>query len=239
MLSIENLNAGYFGSRVLQGVSLKCGSGITLVIGPNGAGKSTLVKSVTGTLRPVSGGVIFDGKRIEKLRGHQISSMGIATVPERGRVFTEMTVGDNILFGYESSGEEGPNFQGILKEVFSLFPDLEVKRDDRAGTLSGGQQQMLAIARALARRPKFLVMDEPTTGLFPRLVKELIQKIETISKNMPILLTEQNVVNIVPIASKVYLLESGRIVMSGSPSEILESPQVRKSYIGEVSGRGV
>ncbi len=238
-MNVERLSAGYFGSKVLQDICLKCEGGITLVIGPNGAGKSTLVKSVTGTLRPVTGHITFEGNNIERMKGHQISSIGISTVPERGRVFSEMSVLENIKFGHESSGPTRDDFSGILDEVFSLFPDLKLKQNERAGTLSGGQQQMLAIARALASKPKFLVMDEPTTGLFPKLVKELIEKIEAISKNMPILLTEQNVVNIVPIASSVYLLESGRIILSGTPKEILESPQVRKSYIGDVSGGGV
>lgn len=239
MLNVDGLSAGYFGSKVLQDISLKCEGGITLVIGPNGAGKSTLVRSVTGTLRPVTGHITFEGTSIERMKGHQISGIGISTVPERGRVFSEMSVLENIKFGHESSRHTKGDFSGILDEVFSLFPDLRLKQNERASTLSGGQQQMLAIARALASKPKFLVMDEPTTGLFPKLVKELIEKIEAISKNMPILLTEQNVVNIVPIASKVYLLESGRIVLSGTPKEILESPQVRKSYIGDVSGGGV
>ena len=232
MLEISGLSAGYFGSKVLNDVSNTCEDGITLVVGPNGAGKSTLIKSVNGSLRPVGGSVKFEGRDIQNLRAHEITKLGISTVPERGRVFSEMTVLDNIRVSYESSAQSAGDFKKTLNTIYSVFPDLKEKESLRAGTLSGGQQQMLSISRALASKPKLLVMDEPTTGLFPKLVRELLLKIVSISKDMPILITEQNMIDIVPIAKRVYLIESGAIVFSGSSEETMNNPQVKRMYFG-------
>lgn len=231
MLEIKNLNAGYFGSRVLQDISLECRDGITLIIGPNGAGKTTLVKSINGLLRPVYGKIIFNGTEIQNLKSFSISKMGISTVPERGHIFSNMSVLDNIKVAFESS-KQASDFKDFLERIFSIFPDLMEKLNDKSATLSGGQQQMLSIARAMAMGPKFLIMDEPTTGLFPKLVKDLVLKIEEISMDMPILLTEQNVVDVVPIAAEVHIIESGKIVFSGKPDEIMENPEIKNIYFG-------
>ncbi|MFP3256851.1 MAG: ABC transporter ATP-binding protein [Candidatus Nanopusillus acidilobi] len=231
MLEIKNLNSGYFGSKVLQNISIECKEGITLVIGPNGAGKTTLVKSINGLLRPIEGKIIFNGTEIQNLKPFLISKLGISTVPERSRVFSNMTVIENLRVAFESSKQKY-DFNSFLRRIFTIFPDLNEKLNDKSNTLSGGQQQMLSIARAMATNPKILIMDEPTTGLFPKLVKELILKIEEISKNMPILLTEQNVADVVPISKKVYIIESGKIVFSGLPNEVMENPKIKNIYFG-------
>ncbi|MGC9123745.1 MAG: ABC transporter ATP-binding protein [Thermoplasmata archaeon] len=231
MLEIRNLNAGYFGSKVLQNITLECKEGITLVVGPNGAGKTTLVKSINGLLRPVDGKINFNGTEIHNLSPFLISRLGISTVPERGHVFSNMTVIDNLRVAFEAI-KQNSDFNEFLERIFSIFPDLKEKLNDKSNTLSGGQQQMLSIARAMATNPKMLIMDEPTTGLFPKLVKELVLKIEEISKNMPILLTEQNVLDVVPIARQVSIIESGKIVFSGKPEEVLKNPQIKNIYFG-------
>ena len=235
MLQVEHLTAGYYGSTVLDDVSFSSGNGITLIIGPNGAGKSTLVRSVTGLLRPVSGRIAFEAWPIETLRPEVIAGLGIATVPERARLFGDLRVIDNLTLGSRLAKRrhEKVDFDADLASVLELFPALEPKLRDPARLLSGGQQQMVAIARALVAHPKLLVMDEPTTGLHPNLVKELLLKIEQVARDLPILLTEQNVVQTVPLATQVHLLEAGRIVISGTPQEILADDRVRRVYLGE------
>jgi branched-chain amino acid transport system ATP-binding protein len=235
MLQVESLFAGYFGSTVLEGISFSSGTGITLVIGPNGAGKSTLVRSIVGSLRPVQGSVRFEGKAIEALRAEAIANLGIVTVPERARLFGELRVIDNLRIGSRLAELRGEkvDFASDLAEVKELFPALGSKLSDTARLLSGGEQQMVAIARALVAHPKFLVMDEPTTGLHPTLVKELLLKIEQVARDLPILLTEQNVLQTVPLATQVHLLEAGRIVLSGAPRDILADDRVRRVYLGE------
>jgi len=235
MLEVDGLSAGYFGSTVLDRISFSSAAGITLIIGPNGAGKSTLVRSIVGSLRPVSGTVRFEGQPLELLRADQIARLGIATVPERGRLFGDLRVVDNLRVGSRLAERRGEtvDLESDLRAVTQLFPDLGPKLRQPARSLSGGQQQMVAIARALVAHPKLLVMDEPTTGLHPTLVKELVMKIEEVARGLPILLTEQNVVQTVPIASHVHLLEAGRIVLSGSPQEILADDRVRRVYLGE------
>ncbi|MEM0201488.1 MAG: ATP-binding cassette domain-containing protein [Candidatus Micrarchaeaceae archaeon] len=210
--------------------------GITLVVGANGAGKSTLVKSINGTLRPIDGEIIFNNKNIQTLNTHTIANLGIATVPERGRIFTNMTVKENMKVSFESSSKKKNDFLDVVEKLFAIFPDLKEKLNQDAGWLSGGQQQMLSIARALVSSPKFLIMDEPTTGLFPKVVRELITKIVQISENMPILITEQNLVDVVPIAKKVYLIESGKIVFSGNPDEVMTNTLIKKLYFGYKDG---
>jgi branched-chain amino acid transport system ATP-binding protein len=235
MLKVEDLRAGYFGSTVLEGISFSSGSGVTLVIGPNGAGKSTLVRSVVGLLRPVGGRISFDDQPIEGLRADQIAGLGIATVPERARLFGELRVIDNLRLGSRLAERRGVSvdFDADVATVQKLFPDLVPKLHEPARSLSGGQQQMVAIARAMVAHPRLLVMDEPTTGIHPTLVKELILKIEEVGRGLPILLTEQNVVQTVPIAQHVHVIEAGRIVLSGTPAEILADDRVRKVYLGE------
>jgi branched-chain amino acid transport system ATP-binding protein len=235
MLEVEDLCAGYYGSTVLDGISFRSGPGVTLVIGPNGAGKSTLVRAIVGSLRPVRGGIRFEGHPMQDLRAERIAKLGIATVPERARLFRELRVIDNLRLGSRLAGRRGEkvDFDADLEAMRRLFPDLGPKLYDPAYSLSGGQQQMVAISRALMAHPKLLVMDEPTTGLHPVLVKELVVKIEAVARDLPILLTEQNVWQTVPIATQVHLLEAGRIVHSGTPQEILADDRVRRIYLGD------
>lgn len=235
MLKVEHLSAGYYGSTVLEDVSFSSGNGITLIIGPNGAGKSTLVRSIVGLLRPVTGSISFNDRPIETLRPEVIAGLGIATVPERARLFGELRVIDNLTLGsaLAERRHETVDFKADLASVLELFPLLEPKLRDPARSLSGGQQQMVSIARALVAHPKLLVMDEPTTGLHPTLVKELLLKIEQVARDLPILLTEQNVLQTVPLATYVHLLEAGRIALSGAPREILSDDRVRRVYLGE------
>ncbi len=235
MLEVEGLSAGYYGSTVLDGISFASGPGITLVIGPNGAGKSTLVRSLVGSLRPVRGRIRFEGRSIESLRAERIAELGIGTVPERARLFGQLRVVDNLRIGARLGQHRvaAADFRADLDAMIALFPDLGPKLDQPARLLSGGQQQMVAIARALVSHPKLLIMDEPTTGLYPTLVKELLVKVEQVARDLPILLTEQNVVQTVPIARHVHVLEAGRFVHSGTPQEILADDRVRRIYLGE------
>jgi branched-chain amino acid transport system ATP-binding protein len=234
VLQIVRLTAGYHGSTVLHEVSLDCEEGLTLVVGPNGAGKSTLVKAITGLLRPVQGKVIFMGREIQGLSAEQIAKLGISLVPERGRLFYEMNVRDNLEIGFRLRTKRGErvDFKNALDDVLALLPELSDKLDKVASKLSGGEQQMVAIARALLSRPSFLVMDEPTTGLYPSLVKRLVSKIGEISKDLSMLITEQNVTQIAPVTDRVYLLESGMIALSGEPDKILADDRVRLLYLG-------
>lgn len=235
MLEVEGLRAGYYGSTVLDGISFQSGAGVTLVIGPNGAGKSTLVRAITGSLRPVQGGIRFEGRPLQDLRADRIAHLGIATVPERARLFRELRVIDNLRIGSRLAERRGEtvDFEADIAAMRELFPDLGPKLYESAGQLSGGQQQMVAISRALMAHPKLLVMDEPTTGLHPVLVKELIVKIEEVARDLPILLTEQNVVQTVPIATRVHVIDAGHIVHSGTPQEILADDRVRRIYLGQ------
>jgi branched-chain amino acid transport system ATP-binding protein len=235
MLQVDGLRAGYAGSTVLDGIGFSSGSGITLVIGPNGAGKTTLVRSIVGTLRPIEGSVRFEGEPIERLRADQVARLGIVTVPERARLFGELRVVDNLRLGSRLAEQRdgSVDFQQDLASVLELFPDLGPKLNSPARLLSGGQQQMVAIARALVAHPKLLVMDEPTTGLHPTLIQHLLVRVEQVARDLPILLTEQNVLQTVPLATQVYLLEAGRIVLAGRPAEILANDQVRRTYLGQ------
>ena len=234
MLEVDRLRAGYLGSTVLDEISFTAGSGITLVIGPNGAGKSTLVRCLNGTLRPVEGSIRFHGTPLERSPAWAIARAGVATVPERARVFPELTIRENLQLGARLAVRHGggETESEVIHSVLGLFPELESRLTEPAGRLSGGQQQMVAIARALATRPKLLLMDEPTTGLYPVLVRQLLDSIERIAQDLPILLTEQNVAETAPIARTVHLLEAGRIVLSGTPEEILAHEGVRRAYLG-------
>ncbi len=237
MLEVDGLVAGYYGSKVLQEVSLQVERGITLVIGPNGAGKSTLVRSINGTLRPVGGTIRLDGVSLEHLPAYEIARLGIATSPERARLFADLRVLDNLRIGSELAEMRGEpvDFERVLASLLEVFPEIRPKLHERAFKLSGGQQQMVAIARALAAQPKLLIMDEPTTGLHPALVKELLRKIEQIAQGLPVLLTEQNVWQTAPMARVIHLLEGGRFVFSGPPDQVLGNEDIRRSYLGEAT----
>jgi branched-chain amino acid transport system ATP-binding protein len=233
MLSVHELDAGYGSLQALWGISLEVGPAeIVAVIGANGAGKTTLLKSIAGLVRPLRGEVRFEGEVISRRPANQIVGLGIALVPEGRKIFPDMTVRENLEMGaYLPSARE--TFAIRWAEVTRLFPRLGQRAKQLAGTLSGGEQQMLAIGRALMSRPRMLLLDEPSLGLAPLLVREIFGIVEAINRQgTTILLVEQNVRRALEIAGRAYVLETGRVTLSGPGRELLGNPHVRKAYLG-------
>jgi branched-chain amino acid transport system ATP-binding protein len=232
LLEVSELSVGYGNSRVLFDVSFRVGRDELIgLIGANGAGKTTMLKCISGMLRPWTGTITFDGNRIEKLDPDQIVRLGIAHCPEGRRVFPEMSVRENLRMGAyarRDGWEEG--FDRMMK----LFPRLGERQSQLAGTLSGGEQQMLAIGRALMSRPKLLLLDEPSLGLAPLLVDQVFEVIGEISneEHITTVLIEQNASATLRIANRAYVLEGGRFVTEGSGSELLRNEEVRSAYLG-------
>jgi branched-chain amino acid transport system ATP-binding protein len=232
LLEVSELSVGYGKSRVLFDVSFRVGRDELIgLIGANGAGKTTMLKCISGLLRPWSGTITFDGNRIEKLDPDQIVRLGIAHCPEGRRVFPEMSVRENLRMGAyarRDGWEEG------FDRMMQLFPRLGERQSQLAGTLSGGEQQMLAIGRALMSRPKLLLLDEPSLGLAPLLVDQVFEVIEEISneEHITTVLIEQNASAALRIANRAYVLEGGRFVTEGSGSELLRNEEVRSAYLG-------
>lgn len=233
MLRIENIDVFYDAIHALKDVSLSVEPGsIVTLIGANGAGKSTVLRTISGLLTPKNGKVIFSGQEINGRLAHQIVSLGICHVPEGRRVFANMTVMENLELGAYLRNDSS-EIAKDLQNVFQRFPRLEERKFQVSGTLSGGEQQMLAMGRALMGRPKLLLLDEPSMGLAPLLIKEIFAIIEEIRENgTTILLVEQNANMALSIADKAYVLETGRIILSGSAKELANSEQVRKAYLG-------
>ena len=233
MLEVRDLTTAYAGLVAISGVSLDVAAGeIVAVAGANGAGKSTLLKSIAGAERPRSGTVAFEGRRIDGEPGHVITALGIAYVPENRRLFPRLSVRDNLRLGsYLHRDKEDRD--APLERVFTLFPRLKERLDQRAETLSGGEQQMLAIGRALMTRPRLLMLDEPSQGIMPKLVDEIFDAVVAIrAAGTTILIVEQRLSECLAIADRGYVLQTGRIVISGSAREILEHTDVRKAYLG-------
>lgn len=233
MLTIENINVYYGAIHALKGVSVEVKEGeIATLIGANGAGKSTTLRTISGLLRPKTGQILFEGKKIDNLPAQTIVQLGISQVPEGRRVFANMTVLENLELGaYLRSDSKG--IQQDMANVFAKFPRLAERRAQLAGTLSGGEQQMLAMGRALMSRPRLMLLDEPSMGLAPLLVKEIFSIIREINASgTTILLVEQNANMALSIAHKAYVLETGRITLSGAAKELAESEAVRKAYLG-------
>lgn len=233
MLSIKNIDVFYGNIQALRGVSLEVSKGeIVSLIGANGAGKSTTLKSISGLVHPKNGAIEFEGTDISKQPAQSIVKMRISQVPEGRRVFALMTVQENLELGaYLRKDKEG--IGNSFERVFERFPILKERRFQKAGTLSGGEQQMLAMGRALMSQPKLLLLDEPSMGLAPLLVQEIFNIIKEINEaGTTILLVEQNANMALSIANKAYVLETGRIVLSGTAKELQESPEVRKAYLG-------
>jgi branched-chain amino acid transport system ATP-binding protein len=232
MLRIENLQVAYGKVQALWGVSLDIDSGqIVALVGANGAGKTSLLKTISGLLRPVSGSIIFEGKPLEQATPTEIVHLGLIHVPEGRKLFPEMTVLDNLLLGAYCTpvNQRGQR----LEQVFAVFPVLEARRSQIAGTLSGGEQQMVAIGRGLMAAPKLLMLDEPSLGLSPFLVEEMFQVVEEVNRlGVTVLLVEQNTEHALSIAHKGFVMESGRIALSGSGTELLANPEIRKAYLG-------
>jgi len=233
MLKIEGLNVYYGGIHALSDVSVEVREGeIVTIIGANGAGKSTLLRTISGLVRAQSGSMAFQGKDLGKMSPHQVVEAGIAHAPEGRRVFSELTVAQNLRLG-AFLRKDKERMEEDLAMVFRLFPRLEERQEQPAGTLSGGEQQMLCIGRALMSRPKLLLLDEPSMGLAPVLVQEIYRQIEDIRKTTTILLVEQNAYQALKTADRGYVLETGRIVKEAPCRDLIKDPEVKKAYLGK------
>jgi len=234
MLVLEGVDVFYGRVQALHGLNLHVDDGeIVTLIGCNGAGKSTTLRTVSGLLRPRKGGVRFDGKEISALPPHGIVALGLSHVPEGRRIFTDLTVRENLDMGAYLVRDAKASAER-LERVFSLFPRLKERMDQRGGTLSGGEQQMLAIGRALMSRPRMLLLDEPSLGIAPILVKEIFDEIARINREegTTILLVEQNANLALHRARRGYVLETGRIVLEDDTERLLANPQVKEAYLG-------
>lgn len=234
MLKVDNLVVAYGGIEALKGVSIQVPEGkIVTLIGANGAGKSTLLRTIMGLVKPKSGSIDYDGIAINGLNSQQIVQNGITLVPEGRRVFANLTVLENLKIGaYMRSDKDG--IEKDIKWIYNLFPRLEERSWQMAGTLSGGEQQMLAVGRALMCRPKVLIMDEPSLGLAPLVIKDIFRIIQEINKQgMTVLLIEQNANMALKIADIAYVLETGKITMTGTGQELLENPDIKEAYLGK------
>ena len=231
MLKIEDMHVYYGAIHAIKGVSFEVGEGeIVALIGANGAGKSTILKPVSGLMHPRSGSITFCGQDITHVDAYKLLRTGLAHVPEGRRIFLQMSVQENLEMGAYINKEVS---QADLEMVFNYFPRLKERRKQIAGTLSGGEQQMLAIGRALMCRPKMLLLDEPSMGLSPLLVQEIFHIIQDINKDgVTVLLVEQNAKKALEIANRAYVLETGTIAMSGNAQELANDPKVRAAYLG-------
>ena len=233
MLEVNNLEVCYGVIRALHGISFEVNQGeIVTLIGANGAGKTTTMQSVVGLIPKKSGSVIFDGQDITKTPCHKIVHLGMTQVPEGRRIFQELSVYENLLMGAYSMKDDS-SFKNDLESIYTRFPRLAERRNQIAGTLSGGEQQMLAMGRAIMSHPKLLMLDEPSMGLSPLLVDQVFEIIKDINKDgTTILLVEQNAGKSLAISDRAYVLENGKIVLTGTGSELASSEMVRKAYLG-------
>jgi branched-chain amino acid transport system ATP-binding protein len=234
MLTVKNLTVNYGAITALRGISLEVKQGdIVTLIGANGAGKSTTLRAISGLLKAQSGEIIYEGRNIANLKPHEIVKMGISHVPEGRMVFADLTVMENLMMGaYLQRNKQV--IQKELEYVFGIFPRLKEREKQLAGTLSGGEQQMLAIGRALMSKPKFLMLDEPSIGIAPLLVKTIFEKIVEINKQqgISILLVEQNANLALEISRFGYVLETGQIILQNESAALRQSPQVKSAYLG-------
>jgi len=233
MLDAQSIRVAYGTATALWDVSLQVGTGELLcVVGPNSAGKTTLINAIAGLNRLSAGKLLFDGKDISRLSPHRFCSAGIALVPEGRRLFTEMSVRENLELGSYIASARAHRADS-LERVCNLFPALVSKLDDPAGSLSGGQQQMVAIGRALMAKPRLLLLDEPSLGLAPSIVLDMFRVIREIhAEGMSVLLVEQNVTMALQLAQRAAVLEEGRIVATGTPDELQARPELRRAYLG-------
>jgi len=235
LLTLDSVVSGYGGIVAVKGIVLEVAEReIVALIGSNGAGKSTTLRTITGLVRRRSGKISFDGRDISEMMPHQIVARGISLVPEGRGIFSRLTVLENLQMGaYRRGG--GADLRADLERVFELFPRLKERASQPGGTLSGGEQQMLAIGRALMASPRLLLLDEPSMGLSPILTQAIFETIRDINSRLEttILLVEQNAFMALEVASRGYVIESGRIVLQAASSELLENPQVRAAYLGE------
>jgi branched-chain amino acid transport system ATP-binding protein len=235
LLTIQDLHTYYGHIHALKGIQLEVNQGeIVTLIGANGAGKSTTLRTISGLVRSRQGTIHLEGKDLGSLPAHKIVEMGVSHAPEGRQIFATLTVHENLNMGAYTLGGDRKAIEANRRRVYSLFPRLEERKSQLGGTLSGGEQQMLTIARALMARPKLLLLDEPSLGLAPMLVKLIFDTIGEINRDgMTILLVEQNARAALKVAHRAYVLETGRIVLSGDAREMLENENVRKAYLGE------
>jgi len=233
MLKIENLEVTYGNIKAIKGISLEVNQGeIVTLIGSNGAGKSTTLRTISGILKPRSGSITFNGERIEGVEGHEIVAKGICQSPEGRRIFPKMTVDENLDLGAFLRNDKS-EIKNDRQRVLELFPRLQERIDQKAGTMSGGEQQMLAVGRALMGSPKLLLLDEPSMGLAPVLVEMIFETIKKINdQGTTILLVEQNALAALKVADRAYVLESGSIKMSGKAKDLISNDEVTKAYLG-------
>ena len=234
MLEVKDLEVYYGVIQAIKGVSFQVNQGeVIALIGANGAGKTTILHTVTGLLSPKRGSVVFEGKEITKVPAHKIVSMGMAHVPEGRRVFAELSVYENLKMGAYTRKDK-KEIEESLANVYKRFPRLEERKNQMAGTLSGGEQQMLAMGRALMSKPKIILMDEPSMGLSPIMVNEIFDIIQAVSESgTTVLLVEQNAKKALSIADRAYVLETGNIVLEGKAEDLLENDSIKKAYLGE------
>lgn len=233
MLKIEKICVGYGRFEVLHEVSMEVGDNETaVVVGPNGAGKSTMLKVIAGALKPASGAIYFDGQRLDDKAPHEVVQMGISIVPEGGRLFPALTVYENLkIASYSKRARK--QFKERVQDIFQLFPILEERKSQRAGSLSGGERQMLSIARALIPNPKLVMLDEPSSGLGPKIVADVFNFIAQIrSQGYSILMVEQNARKALELADYAYLLDSGRLKFQAGKEDFMANPLIKKAYLG-------
>ena len=233
MLKISNIETFYGKIQALRGVDLNVNDGeIVSLIGSNGAGKSTLLMTISGVNKAKRGNIVFNGENIENKEPHKIVDMGICQVPEGRRIFSRLTVEENLRLGAHAN-EKGKYFENDIKEVYDLFPVLSDRKTQRGGTLSGGEQQMLAIGRALMSKPKVLLLDEPSLGIAPKLVNQIFVSIKNINKekNVTIFLVEQNAKKALELADRAYVLVNGKVTIKGSGQELLKNKDIQAAYL--------
>jgi branched-chain amino acid transport system ATP-binding protein len=233
LLEVRNVHISYGDAPAVWDACLEIGAGqIVSVVGPNGAGKSTLINSIAGLLRPRQGRILVDGVDITAIPGHRVCDHGVAIVPEGRRLFSHMSVQDNLELGAYRADARAATRE-TMDEVFSLLPVLRERRTQIAGSMSGGQQQMVAIGRALMARPRLLLMDEPSLGLSPLIVAEMFSIIRRINqRGVAVMLVEQNIHQALEVSHYAYVIEQGRIITSGSPETLLSDPQIMEAYLG-------
>jgi branched-chain amino acid transport system ATP-binding protein len=233
MLEVRNISAGYGSFRALFGVSIEVRAGEAVgVIGPNGAGKTTLLRVISKIISPESGQVMMQGQDLRQVAAHRVVEMGIAHVPEHRRLFPRLTVEENLRMG-AFHPEARRRFAERLDFVYDLFPRMKERRDQLAGTMSGGEQQMCAIGRALMSGPKLLLMDEPSAGLAPVIVQQVFDLVRRIrAEGYTVLIVEQNIQQVLQVVDRAYLLEVGTIKQSGKAADLLASPEIRRAYLG-------
>ena len=234
MLEVKDIEVFYGVIQAIKGISFEVNEGeVIALIGANGAGKTTTLHTITGLLQPKKGSIMFEGKDITKVPAHKIVSLGMSHVPEGRRVFGELTVYENLKMGAYTRKDKA-EIQETLEMVYKRFPRLEERKNQLAGTLSGGEQQMLAMGRALMSHPKIIVMDEPSMGLSPIFVNEIFKIIQDVSKSgTTVLLVEQNAKKALSIADRAYVLETGKIVLEGDAKELMNNDSIKKAYLGE------